>query len=78
MRNRLRLLVTGDGGLLGIELSGALAERAHSLAMAKNRYAVLRGLPAGGNVIRAIGPAVGAGDILVLAAKFMILSRSPR
>jgi nucleoside-diphosphate-sugar epimerase len=30
MCNRLRILVTGVGGLLGSELSGTLAERGHA------------------------------------------------
>jgi len=31
MRNTLRIFVTGAGGLLGSELSGALAERGHAV-----------------------------------------------
>src|SRR6516164_8605576 len=37
MRNPLRILVTGAGGLLGSELSGALAERGHAVVAMLHR-----------------------------------------
>ena len=36
-RNPLRILVTGAGGLLGSELSGALAERSHAVVAMLHR-----------------------------------------
>jgi 2-alkyl-3-oxoalkanoate reductase len=36
-RNPLRILVTGAGGLLGSELSGALAERGHAVVAMLHR-----------------------------------------
>ena len=36
-RNLLRILVTGAGGLLGSELSGALAERGHAVVAMLHR-----------------------------------------
>jgi nucleoside-diphosphate-sugar epimerase len=36
-RNLLRILVTGAGGLLGSELSGALAERGHAVVAMVHR-----------------------------------------
>jgi uncharacterized protein YbjT (DUF2867 family) len=37
-RNPLRILVTGAGGLLGSELSGALAERGHAVVAMRRIY----------------------------------------
>src|ERR1700741_4122825 len=37
MRNPLRILVTGASGLLGSELSGALAERGHAVVALLHR-----------------------------------------
>jgi len=37
MRNPARILVTGAGGLLGSELSGALAERGHAVVAMLHR-----------------------------------------
>jgi nucleoside-diphosphate-sugar epimerase len=41
MRNPLRILVTGAGGLLGSELSGALAERGHAVVAMLHRSAAM-------------------------------------
>jgi uncharacterized protein YbjT (DUF2867 family) len=37
MRNWLRILVTGAGGLLGAELSGVLVERGHAVVAMLHR-----------------------------------------
>lgn len=42
MRNSLHILVTGAGGLLGSELSGALAERGHAVIAMLHRSTAMR------------------------------------